>query len=423
MSGVWAARLVRDGVAHERVRWETEAGIVTVEEHDVDPRPHDMRLGLVVPGFGNAHSHAFHRALRGRTHDEGGSFWTWRERMYALARTLTPARYAALAEAVFAEQLLAGWTALGEFHYVHHRPDGATYSDHDMERALADAAVATGLRIVLLDTLYLDGGLPRFHDGSAARWLERWHALRERLASHAPIVTLGAAVHSVRAVPPDALAQVAAALPTDVPLHVHLSEQPAENDTALATYGRTPTGLLADAGLLTERLSVVHATHVDAADIAALASARVHAVICPTTEADLGDGIGPARELADAGVRLALGSDQHAVVDAFLEVRALEHGERLRAQERGRFTPAELLHIGSAGGYGSLGLAPPTRPGAPLDLVEVDPDSPRTAGAAQFALAATSADVLRTIVNARVVSTRDNAGRVGAALAQELARA
>ncbi len=179
-------------------------------------------------------------------------------------------------------------------------------------------------------------------------------------------MTVGAAVHSVRAVSPEDVAVIARELPEDVPLHVHLSEQPAENAQSLAAWGARPTRVLADAGALSTRLSVVHATHLDDDEIGLLGGAEVTAVLCPTTEADLGDGIGPARRLADAGATIALGSDQNAVVDPFLEVRGLEAGERLGARRRGVFTPAELDAARSTAGYRSLGCPAASRSGRPV---------------------------------------------------------
>ncbi|GAA3693494.1 formimidoylglutamate deiminase [Arthrobacter ginkgonis] len=405
---------------------------------------------LRVPGPVNAHSHAFHRILRGRTHEGeaggAGTFWTWRDQMYAAAQRLDPAGYEQLATAVFAEMVVSGWTAVGEFHYLHHGPDGVPYgaagsaagnwSGHAMERALARAAKAAGIRLVLLDTCYLRGGLDasgaplplnptqaRFTDGDAAGWLERLASLRAALdeengvgeGSGKGLVSLGAAIHSVRAVGEEDLAAIAAGL-DDVlgpgvsgdgaPLHVHLSEQPAENAACLAATGTTPTGLLARHGLLSPRLSAVHATHLTGEDIAALGAARATVVMCPTTEADLADGIGPARELADAGAVIALGSDQHAVVDPYLEMRALEHGERLRTGIRGRFAPAELAAAARKGGLRSLGLF--STDGLPSndDHLLVRTGSVRTAGArpAQLPLAATAADVAAVVVNGVTVA-------------------
>ncbi|MFB0835306.1 formimidoylglutamate deiminase [Arthrobacter halodurans] len=368
-----------------------------------------------LPGPVNAHSHAFHRILRGRTHGGAaggaGTFWTWRDQMYAAASALTPESYGRLATAVFAEMAVSGWTAVGEFHYLHHAPGGKPYADHAMERALARAAVAAGIRLVLLDACYVDGGLDaagrpvpldetqlRFSDGGAPAWLERLGGLRAALAEEdggRGLVGLGAAIHSVRAVPPRDLDAIAAGLDPAVPLHVHLSEQPAENAACLAAHGATPAALLHRHGLLTNRLSAVHATHLTGADIALLGDAGATVVMCPTTEADLADGIGPARELADAGAGLALGTDQHAVVDPFLEMRALEHGERLRSGVRGRFSPGELVAASRGGGLRSLGL-----PGNG-DRVAVRSGSLRTAGSrpAQLPLTATASDVASVVVN------------------------
>ncbi|MDN5812808.1 MAG: formimidoylglutamate deiminase [Arthrobacter sp.] len=387
-----------------------------------------------VPGPVNAHSHAFHRILRGRTHEGAtggaGDFWTWRERMYAAADQLDPAGYEQLATAVFAEMVVSGFTAVGEFHYLHHGPDGTPYPDHDMERALARAARAAGIRLVLLDTCYLSGGLDaegapvelnatqrRFSDGDAAGWVGRHAALRAALASEEPatgadgagLVTLGAALHSVRAVPLQALPVIAAALEPGEPLHVHLSEQPAENQGCLAAHGVSPTALLAGQGLLGPRLSAVHATHLTEADIAALGAAGCSIVMCPTTEADLADGIGPARALVDAGANLALGTDQHAVIDPYLEMRALEYGERLRSGIRGRFAPAELSAASRAGGLRSLSL-----PGNDDHLL-VDAGSLRTAGSrvAQLPLTATAADVHAVVINGVEVAREGIHTRLG----------
>jgi formiminoglutamate deiminase len=375
--------------------------------------------GVLLPGFANGHSHAFHRALRGRTHDGGGTFWTWRDRMYAVAARLDPDSYLALARAAYAEMALAGVTTVGEFHYLHHGPGGRPYADPNaMAEALRQAAADAGVRLTLLDACYLAGGLDarghrplagvqeRFGDGDADRWAARVAALRPSAG-----MRVGAAVHSVRAVPAAAVEVVAAA--TAGPLHVHLSEQPAENDACQAYYAGTPTELLDRHGALGPRTTAVHATHLTAGDIATLGRSGTTACLCPTTERDLADGIGPARALADAGSPLALGSDQHAVIDLLEEARALEMHERLASRERGRFTPAELLAAltrHAALGWDAGRLAP----GAPADLVAVALDSPRTAGCApdQVLLAATAADVRTVLVGGEVV-VRDGRHRLG----------
>ena len=400
--------------------------LVAVEPGRERP-PDAVRLGgLVLPGLANAHSHAFHRALRGRTHSGAGDFWAWRERMYQLAAVIEPDTYLALARATFAEMALAGVAAVGEFHYLHHPRQGGTYADSNaFGLALLEAAAAAGVRITLLDTCYLQAdvdGTPlsgvqrRFGDGDAAAWAERVERL---LPSARPGdgAMVGAAIHSVRAVPEPAMASVAAwAGGRGLPLHLHLSEQRAENRACLAATGRTPARLAADAGALSELTTVVHATHLGGGDAGLLGSARVTACICPTTERDLADGVGPARELADAGCRLALGSDGHAVIDLFEEARAVELDERLATERRGHHRPVDLLRAATGDGMRSLGWdAGAIAPGRLADLVAVRLDSTRLAGTAgpggtagadplaAVVFAATAADVTDLVVSGRRV--------------------
>jgi formiminoglutamate deiminase len=388
--------------------------------------------GLVLPGFANAHSHAFHRALRGRTHGVRGSFWTWRDRMYAVAERLDPDSYHALARAVYAEMALAGITSVGEFHYLHHGPDGSPYADPNaMGHALIAAAADAGIRITLLDTLYLtstvdgkplEGVQRRFGDGDVDGWARRVDELRTgehtRTAEHARI---GAAVHSVRAVPADQLGPFAERT-AGLPVHVHLSEQRAENEQCLATHGRTPTELLGDAGFWRPLTTAVHATHLSEHDIRLLAGQTV--CLCPTTERDLADGIGPARTLADAGAGLSLGSDSHAVIDPFEEARAVELDERLATERRGHFTPNELL--AAATNHASLGWddAGAIAVGRRADLVAVSLDSVRTVGTDPTGVlfAATAADVTDVLADGRMIVSggRHTAIDVPAALAEVL---
>ncbi|WP_213454507.1 formimidoylglutamate deiminase [Rhizomonospora bruguierae] len=366
--------------------------------------------GLTLPGFANAHSHAFHRALRGRTHADRGSFWTWRDAMYAVADRLDPQSYFTLARAVYAEMALAGIACVGEFHYLHHAAGGARYNNPNaMGEALIAAAAEAGIRITLLDTAYLTASVAgeplggtqlRFGDGSVHAWAARADARRPH-----PHAVLGAAIHSVRAVPAEAVPTVAA---YDGPLHVHLSEQPAENDACLAHYGRTPAAVLDDGGALGPRTTAVHATHLTPHDIALLGQSGTGACLCPTTERDLADGIGPARDLLDAGSPLSLGSDGHSVIDPFEEARAVEADERLRTRQRGWFTAADLVRAATVAGHRALGWddAGTIAVGARADLVTVRMDTPRTAGVdpAGLVFAATAADICSVIVDGRVVA-------------------
>jgi formiminoglutamate deiminase len=373
--------------------------------------PGTVRLrGLTLPGLANAHSHAFHRALRGgpagseRTAGSerragGDTFWTWRDRMYAIAERLDPGTYFTLARAVYAEMALAGITCVGEFHYLHHDRGGKSYSDpNEPGRLLIAAAAAAGLRITLLDACYLASGfLPggeakplagaqlRFGDGSAAAWAERVSEFgcdsHGMVASHA---RLGVAIHSVRAVGPDQMPAVMAwSHAHAAPVHAHLSEQPLENAECRAAFGATPAEVLYEAGVLGPRSTMVHATHLTPRDIDLLGGSRTAVCMCPLTEADLADGVGPAPALAAAGSPLALGSDGHSVIDLVEEARWLELSQRLVSRRRGHFTPADLAAAATASGHACLGWpdAGEIAPAAYADLVTVSLDSPRLAGA------------------------------------------
>jgi formiminoglutamate deiminase len=395
----------------------------------------DQRLaGVVLPGLANVHSHAFHRALRGRTHDRGGTFWTWRERMYGVAARLDPDSYLALARATYAEMALAGVTCVGEFHYLHHPAGGARYADPNaMSEALIQAAADAGIRLTLLDACYVSGGLADdghlplsdvqtlFSDGDADGWGARVGELNERSG-----LRIGAAVHSVRAVPADQLPTVAEAA-AGRPLHAHVSEQPAENEACQAFYGCSPTGLLGDRGLLGPDSTAVHALHLTGDDIAALGGTGTAVCACPSTEADLADGVGAFRRLRDAGSPLCLGTDQQALTDLLGEGRLLETDQRLVTGVRGRFRPAELVQSLTAAGHRALGWpdAGTIAIGQRADLVAVRLDSPRTAGCTpdQLVMAAAAADVQTVVVDGRVVVSdgRHVLGDVGRLLADAIA--
>ena len=431
----WAAQAwLPPGRVAAGVLVTVEDGVVTAVEEGVAGDGATRLGGLVLPGLANAHSHVFHRALRGRTQADGGDFWSWRRVMYDVAARLDPDRLHRLARAAFAEMVLAGITRVGEFHYLHHGPGGVPYDDPNaMSAAVEQAADEAGVRLTLLDTCYLtaavdgaplEGPQRRFGDGDAEAWATRVAAWRPAVAS----TVVGAAIHSVRAVPAGSLPTVAGwAAGAAAPLHLHLSEQPAENEACLAVHGCTPTALLDRADALGERTVAVHATHLTDDDIALLAGSGTGVCMCPTTERDLADGIGRARELADAGVALSLGSDSHAVVDLIEEARAMEADERLATGVRGRFTTPALMAAMTVDGHRALGCATggAIAVGAPADLVAVRLDSVRTAGAdparpADAVLAAaTAADVTDVVQGGRVVVVDGHhmAGDVGAMLA------
>jgi formiminoglutamate deiminase len=381
--------------------------------------------GIVVPGLANVHSHAFHRALRGRAQAGAVDFWRWRDRMYTLAAVLDPGDLFELARATYAEMALAGITAVGEFHYLHHRPDGRPYADPNvMGGALVAAAAEAGVRLTLLDTCYLRAGFRagspltgaqvRFSDGDAERWVDRVEDLAARAGSGWRV---GAAVHSVRAVDERSMGVVACwAQARGAPLHMHLSEQPAENEEALAATGRTPAGLAAAAGALGPRTTAVHVTHPTAGDVEVLGATGTGVCLCPTTERDLGDGVGPAGELAAAGCPLSLGTDSHAVVDLLEEARLVELHERLLHRRRGGLATAALLAAATAGGYRALGWCAdddqstsPLEAGRPADFVTLDRASVRLAGldpaegVAGLVFAATASDVTDVVVAGRPI--------------------
>ncbi|GAA3168722.1 formimidoylglutamate deiminase [Blastococcus jejuensis] len=415
LSAYWCEHAWLDEGPMAGVRVVVDGDRITAVERAPAPVPGDTRLdGVVLPGMANAHAHAFHRALRGRTHDRGGTFWTWRERMYAVAARLDPDSYLALARATYAEMALAGITCVGEFHYLHHPAGGGRYDDPNaMSEALIQAATDAGVRLTLLDACYLAGGLEgtghlpleptqrRFSDGDADAWAARVALLPER-----PGLRIGAAVHSVRAVPAQALATIVRAA-SGRPLHVHLSEQPAENEACAAFYGVTPTRLLADHGVLGPATTAVHATHLTGDEIAALGASGTAVCACPSTEADLADGVGAFRWLRDAGSPLCLGTDQQAATDLLGEARMVETSERLITGERGRFRPAELVEALTAAGHSALGWPDAGRiaPGQRADLVAAATDSSRTAGCApeQLVMCATAADVHTVVAGGRVV--------------------
>lgn len=400
-----------------------------VTPNAVAPADAEQLPGLTLPGMANTHSHAFHRTLRARAHT-GGSFWAWREQMYGVLGRLTPDSYYRLACAVYAEMACAGITCVGEFHYLHHTAEGTRYDDPNvMGEALVAAASEAGIRITLLDTCYLAGGISstgchlplegpqlRFGDADADAWAARVDAFRPG-SGHARV---GAAAHSVRAVPAPELARVASwASRHCLPLHVHLSEQPAENDAAVAAYGCTPAQLLVGAEALTSRTELVHSTYLTDGDVRALREARSGVCLCPTTERDLADGLPRTGDLAAAPteaegpVRLSVGTDQHVHSDMFDEMRGVELHERLRTGIRGTLTPAQLLTAGTRNGHTSLGWNSATpeagvlRPGARADLVTVGLDSVRLAGTdaedvvAAVVYAATATDVRNVMVDGR----------------------
>jgi formimidoylglutamate deiminase len=365
---------------------------------------------LLTGGCVDAHSHAFQRGLRGRVEriapDEADDdFWSWREAMYAAASALDPGSIRAASEACFREARAAGYTTVGEFHYVHHQPDGRPYDEPNaLALAVVEAARAAGVRVVLLLAAYARAGAgrpptpgqARFCDPTVEAYLARIERLCEQVAGD-PLVSVGYAPHSVRAVPRAWLEAIARhAARSGLPVHVHASEQPREVEECRAEHGMRPVELLDACGLLGERAVVVHATHVSEAELDLLAARRATVCACPTTEANLGDGFLPAAELWQRGVPVAFGADSNVRLDPFEEARETEGCARRLAGRRnvlvrpGEDGPAPALWAClQEHGARSLGLEPAgIRLGAPADLIALDLDHPQIAGVDDHDLAA-----------------------------------
>ena len=400
----WAWRGAEHAVANVRIT--VSNGVISAVEDNASKQDGDVAIaGVAMPGLVNAHSHAFHRALRGRTHGGTGDFWSWRTPMYDIANRLTPDSYRELATMTFAEMALSGITGVGEFHYIHHNTDGTKYKNpNEMGLAMVQAAQRAGIRIALLDVAYLHAALDkpeplaeqkRFSDGNIDAWLDRVDALGEGGDGW----TVGMAPHSVRAVHPRELEEVVANRHGKV-VHLHVSEQPAENAACVAATGMTPTQVLDNVGLLGPHMTAVHATHLTDTDIALLGSSHTCVCLCPTTERDLADGVGPAAALRDAGATLSIGTDSNAFIDMFEETRAIETDERLVTGKRGLHTPSSLLAAATSVGATSLGWgAHGIQVGNPADFIALSLDSVRLAsfdgtnGAAHIVHSAAPSDV------------------------------
>jgi formimidoylglutamate deiminase len=341
-----------------------------------------------IAAMPNAHSHAFQRLLRGVGERPAGAgagaddFWSWREAMYRLAESLDPGSMHKAAAATFDEMVRSGYGAVGEFHYVHHQPDGTPYDDpNEMAIALCEAAIAQGLRIVLIPVAYAragwdgadlepQGAQRRFSDPDVETFLTRLDRLHQWAAERAE-VEVGVAAHSVRAVPASWLERIAAyADQRGIVRHVHASEQRREVEACRAEHGCSPIALLARTGFLGPRTSVVHGIHVDNQDVSLMASTRTIVITCPTTEGNLGDGHFPALAYRDAAIRIAIGSDSQIRVDPFEEVRELETGARRLGETREGLlsTSVDLWGELVTSGAASLGLDQEALPRIELDL-------------------------------------------------------
>ena len=360
----------------------------------------------LLPGMVNAHSHAFQRVIRGRTEHRSqhssDTFWTWREQMYAAANRLGPQEIYDASRLAFLEMALTGITAAGEFHYIHRAPDGSAYSDPNLlAREVMRAAHDVGIRIALLRVAYARAGYQteanplqvRFIEDSPEIYLKHLEGLLDTRAAGDGMNWVGIAPHSVRAVPLEYLKRIVGfAKERDLPVHMHVAEQPAEVNACIEEYGRSPVALLETEGLLGKRFTAVHAIHVTPKAINAIARAGAIVCACPTTERNLGDGVVPVDAYFNAGVTVGLGSDSQIQIDLLEDARELEYHLRLQKTARNVLAPTDdtsssalarrLFECATVSGAKSIGFNGGTlTPGAPADFFTVDLDDPSIAGA------------------------------------------
>src|SRR5678809_1407985 len=359
-------------------RFESDLALVcddTGRIQEIAKRDDGIRLKnrALLPGLVNAHSHAFQRVIRGRTehrsHHTTDSFWTWREQMYAAATRLGPEEIYAASRLAFLEMALTGITAVGEFHYIHHAPDGSTYDDPNLlAREVIRAARDVGIRIALLRVAYARSGFEtepnpqqiRFIEQSSDTYLKHLEQLLDAPELKTGMAWAGVAPHSVRAVPLDYLKTIITfANERNLPVHMHVAEQPAEVSACIAEYGRSPIALLDTEGLLSRRFTAVHAIHVTPKAIGSMARAGAIVCACPTTERNLGDGVVPVDTYFDAGVRISLGSDSQIQIDLLEDARELEYHLRLQKMQRNVLAPdlaRKLFDCATINGAVSIGL-------------------------------------------------------------------
>ena len=345
---------------------------------------------LAIPGMPNAHSHAFQRALAGYGEAPRGqdSFWSWREAMYRLANRITPEEMFIIAREAFLDMLRGGFTSVAEFHYLHHMPDGRPGAQ--MGRALISAAREAGIRLRLLPVFYQTGGFRQPARDEQRRFVHASIADFCALLQELHDVELGLAPHSLRAVPvetlPDLIEATSKLMAADAPIHLHISEQQREVDECRAAYQLTPVDVLARHVELGKRWNLVHATHATAEECARVRQAGATVVICPITEAYLGDGLFAADEFVSAGGRIAIGSDSNCRIDAIEELRLLEYGQRLRVQRRARLATSAGLGVplwnqACRGGAAALRQdVGALTPGKFADVVTIRRDAPALRG-------------------------------------------
>ena len=379
------------------VRCVLEGGRVASLVSGTTAQPGDQCHAVALPGLPNLHSHAFQRGMAGMGERRGAgedSFWSWRAVMYRFLDRLTPDDVAAIAAMAYVEMLESGFTRVGEFHYLHHAPDGAPYAGAGMAGAIAAAAAESGIALSLLPVFYAHAGFGGKAPEPAQRrfitGLDTYARLREQSgAALAGLdgAVLGCAPHSLRAVTPDELSALQALAPTG-PFHIHIAEQQAEVDACLGWSGARPLDWLFDHAPVDGRWCLVHATHAEPHEVAKVAASGAVVGLCPITEANLGDGLFPARAFAEAGGAFGVGSDSNVLIDAAEELRWLEYGQRLFHQRRNVLAPAPdsstgmaLFRAALAGGATALGAPSGIAVGAAADFLTLDGNHPALAGA------------------------------------------
>ena len=395
---LWFETALLPGGWAQRVRVMLAGGRIVAVEKDVASRPGETRHVVGLPGLPNLHSHAFQRAMAGLAESPGGAgrddFWSWRETMYRLVGRLTPEDVATVAAKAFVEMLEAGFTRVGEFHYLHHDLDGRPYAEPArMAAAVAEASAEAGIALTLLPVFYahsgFGGAVPNAGQRRFINDLDGFARLREGCAAALkPLdgAVLGVAPHSLRAVTPDELSALLAMAP-DAPIHIHVAEQVPEVEACIAWSGKRPVQWLLDAVPVDQRWCLVHATHVDAAELTGIAASGAVVGLCPVTEANLGDGLFPVGELLDGGGQFGVGSDSNVRIDAVEELRLLEYGQRLTRRQRnvlardGFSTGRTLFARALAGGAQALGAEPAELvAGAPADIVALAGDGEGATG-------------------------------------------
>ncbi len=396
MTALFARKALLPGGWTDNVRLTIDAGRIAGIQSGETPVSGDEQLGCVIPGLCNAHSHAFQRALAGHTEQRSpagrDNFWSWRERMYELAGRVSADALTAIARQAYCEMLRAGYTSVAEFHYLHRDPTDPEAVD-TMFKAIATAASESGIRLTYVPVYYERAGFenpePTQQQASFVMPVDQFLQHVDRVARQCSgAFSLGVGAHSLRAVSQDALARIATyAGDAAIPMHIHIAEQQREVEQCFSSYGRRPVRWLLQNFEVNDKWSLVHATHMDVEETAALAQSGAVVVLCPSTEANLGDGLFPLHNYLNNGGQIAIGSDSHISINPFEELRWLEYGQRLASQSR-NVVSLRNSHVGNelftraleggalASGQGTVGIAE----GAPADIVALSDDDPMLAG-------------------------------------------